>query len=101
MSRLRFCLTAVIVAAFMSSSAFAQTPASPPAAKPAPAAATADAPKPSTTAQVEKWTKRQWETAKKEWAKDKKKWSDCQKQSKDQKLDGRKSWSFLYTCMKS
>ncbi len=52
-------------------------------------------------AQVEAWTTKQWEAAKKKWAKDKKKWSDCQTQSSKQKLEGRKSWSFLYTCMTS
>lgn len=85
MSRHRFCLTAIAVAAVMSSSAaVAQTSS-----------------QPSAAAQVEKWTTKQWETAKKEWIKDKKKWADCRKQSKDQKLEGRKSWSFLYKCMTS
>ena len=41
----------------------------------------------------------QWEAAKREWAKDKAKWADCRAQSSKQKLEGRKSWSFLYTCM--
>ena len=85
MSRLRFYLTAIAVAAVMSSSAaIAQT-----------------SPQPSTATQVEKWTTKQWAAAQKEWAKDKKKWADCRKQSKDQKLEGRKSWSFLYKCMTS
>ena len=39
--------------------------------------------------------------AQKEWAKDQTKWSDCQKQSGKKHLDGRKSWSFLYSCMTS
>jgi len=51
--------------------------------------------------QVETWTMRQWEAAQKKWAKDKTKWSDCQKQSGNRHLEGRKSWSFLYTCMTS
>jgi len=85
MSRLRFYLTAIAVAAVMSfSAAIAQT-----------------SPQPSTATQVEKWTTKQWAAAQKEWAKDKKKWADCRKQSKDQKLEGRKSWSFLYKCMTS
>lgn len=100
MSRLRFCLTAIAFAAAMGSSAIAQTPLSPPAAKTAPAASTPDSSKPSTATQVEKWTTKQWDAAKKEWAKDKKKWADCRKQSGEQKLEGRKSWSFLYACMK-
>jgi hypothetical protein len=54
---------------------------------------------PNVTTKVEKWTTKQWNAAKMEWAKDKTKWADCQHQSTDQKLTGRKSWSFLYTCM--
>ncbi len=48
---------------------------------------------------VSKWTTKQWNQAKAKWAKEKEKWADCQKQSKDQKLTGRKSWSFLASCM--
>jgi hypothetical protein len=101
MSRLRYCLTAIAVATVMSSSAIGQTPLPPSAAKAAPAAPAADSSKPSTATQVEKWTKTQWAAAKKEWAKDTKKWADCRKQSGEQKLEGRKSWSFLYKCMTS
>ena len=54
---------------------------------------------PSTVTKVENWTSKQWNAAKTEWARDKAKWVDCQHQSTDQKLTGRKSWSFLYTCM--
>lgn len=97
MSRIQFCLKAVAVATVMSSSAIAQISVSPPAAKTAPAA---ESSKPSAATQVEKWTTKQWETAKTEWVKDKAKWADCQKQSKSQKLEGRKSWSFLYKCMR-
>ena len=50
---------------------------------------------------VSKWTSKQWNRAKAEWAKEKEKWADCQKQSKDQNLTGRKSWSFLASCMTS
>jgi hypothetical protein len=50
---------------------------------------------------VSKWTSKQWNRAKAEWAKEKEKWADCQKQSKDQNLTGRKSWSFLASCMNS
>ncbi len=48
---------------------------------------------------VENWTIKQWNSAKREWAKDKSQWADCRQQSMKQKLTGRKSWSFLYTCM--
>ena len=58
-----------------------------------------DLSKRSTAAKVETWTRKQWDAAKKEWAKDKAKWADCRKQSGEQKLKGRKSWSFLYKCM--
>jgi len=48
---------------------------------------------------VSKWTLKQWNQAKAKWAKEKEKWADCRKQSKEQNLTGRKSWSFLYSCM--
>jgi hypothetical protein len=48
---------------------------------------------------VSKWTLKQWNQAKAKWAKEKEKWTDCRKQSKEQNLTGRKSWSFLYSCM--
>jgi len=66
--------------------AVAQTPAAPAA-------------QPSTTTNLENWTTKQWNDAKRTWAKDTTKWADCQQQSKQQKLTGRKSWSFLYNCM--
>ena len=48
---------------------------------------------------VSKWTSEQWNRAKAEWAKEEEKWADCQRQSKEQKLTGQKSWSFLASCM--
>ncbi len=102
MSRLGFSLAAIALAAAIGcGAAFAQSPASPTAIKRAPVASAADASAPSTAAQVETWTAKQWDAAKKKWSKDKAKWSDCQKQSNAQKLEGRKSWSFTYTCMTS
>jgi hypothetical protein len=98
MSRTQFCLKAALVAAMLSSStAIAQAPSSQPAGKPSAAAPS----HPTTATQLEKWTNKQWEAAKKRWAKDKKKWAGCRMQSREQKLEGRKSWSFLYTCMTS
>jgi hypothetical protein len=85
MSHIRRCLMAIALVAAASTGAIAQAPAS----------------KPSTAEQVETWSRKQWDAAKKEWAKDKTKWADCRKQSSDQKLKGRKSWSFVYTCMTS
>jgi hypothetical protein len=67
-----------------------------------PALAQATAPAPTTSSKIDdvsKWTTKQWNHAKAEWAKEKQKWADCQKQSKDQKLTGRKSWSFLASSM--
>jgi hypothetical protein len=80
---------------------FAQAPASPPATTAAPAASAPTSTQPSAAARVETWTRKQWAAAKKEWARDKTKWADCRKQSSKQKLEGRKSWSFLYKCMTS
>lgn len=99
MSRTGFCLTAAFLAAILSSAAIAQTSASPPAAKPGPATSAANSSKALIPTQVENWTEDQWEAAKKEWAKETTKWADCEKQSSKQKLEGRKSWPFLYKCM--
>ncbi len=59
---------------------------------------------PSTSSKIDdvsKWTSKQWNRAKAEWEKEKEKWADCQKLAKDQNLTGRKSWSFLASCMTS
>ena len=37
--------------------------------------------------------------AKQKWSQDKAKWNACNQDTKDQKLSGRKSWSYLYDCM--
>ena len=50
---------------------------------------------------VASWTTRQWQAAQKVWAKDEVHWATCRKQASDQKLAGRHSWTFLYTCMTS
>jgi hypothetical protein len=101
MNRTRAFVTAGLVLAGMAAcgAAYAQTPAPPLAPTPAPAASAPPSSKPSAAARVETWTRKQWDAAQKEWAKDKAKWADCRKQSKAQKLSGRKSWSFLYQCM--
>jgi hypothetical protein len=98
MSRSIVCLTAVCFIAVLSSAAIAQTSVSPPKTSVSPTPAT-DSSKASMATQVETWTEAQWEAAKNEWAKDTAKWADCQKQSSTQKLEGRKSWPFLYKCM--
>src|SRR5215475_8301468 len=53
----------------------------------------------STIDDVSQWTTEQWNRAKATWEKETDKWADCEKQSKDQNLAGRKSWSFLASCM--
>ena len=53
----------------------------------------------SKTEDVSKWTQKQWNAAKVKWMKEKDKWSSCNKQAANEKLSGRKSWSFIYTCM--
>ena len=84
MKKLAFIIAALAMGAGV---AFAQTPVAPTA-------------QPSAVTKVENWTTKQWNTAKTEWAKEEKtKWADCRQQSTDRKLAGRKSWSFLYTCM--
>jgi hypothetical protein len=68
------------------------------------AQATAPAPAPSTSSKVDdvsRWTEEQWNRAKAQWAMEKEKWANCQKQAQDQNLTGRKSWSFLASCMTS
>jgi hypothetical protein len=102
-------LAVILAGAVASGLALAQTiPPSPPAAtdsKPAPKAAeskTQDSKSGvSTATQVQDWTRRQWNAMTKEWSKDKAKWADCRKKSSDRKLSGRKSWSYLYECMKA
>jgi hypothetical protein len=100
MSLVRSVLVSVAVAGMvMSGEVLAQAPAP---------EQTAPAKEPSTTAKVEakadevaKWSTKEWNKAKVKWAKEKEKWAGCQKQSKDQALTGRKSWSFLASCMTS
>ena len=65
-----------------------------------PTTSIAQAPKDaSTTQDVSKWTQKQWNAAKAKWMKEKDKWESCGKQATKEKLSGRKSWSFIYTCM--
>jgi hypothetical protein len=104
MSLVRSALVSVAVAGMvMSGPAVAQTPApdtSTPAKEPAKEPSTA-AKIQSKAEDVAKWTGKEYRKAKAEWAKEKDKWASCQKQSKDQGLTGRKSWTFLASCMTS
>lgn len=97
MNHIRTTLLAFITIGWMTGAGYAQTATSTPAPAPAPAPTSSRAADDAT--KVETWTKQQWNAAKKEWEKDKVKWASCQKQSTKQKLAGRKSWSFLYSCM--
>jgi hypothetical protein len=92
-------VSVVLVGAVACGASFAQSPMTSPTKTPAPAATTPISSNSSVATQVETWTMKQWDAAKREWAKDKTKWADCEKQSDKQKLEGRKSWSFLYKCM--
>jgi hypothetical protein len=83
MSRIRLSIGAAVLAAALAVSAQAQTA------------------EPSTTNKVKTWTQKKWNAAKVEWRKDKAKWESCNQQATDHHLSGRKSWSFVYDCMKS
>ena len=50
---------------------------------------------------VSKWTQKQWNAAKAKWSQEQAKWGACNKKATDQKLTGRKSWSFIASCMTS
>jgi hypothetical protein len=100
-TRAFFASSVFLVAAAACGVSFAQAPSTPSAKPPTATAAAPISSSPSAAAKVETWTTKQWDAAKQEWAKDKTKWAGCEKQSDKQKLEGRKSWSFLYTCMKT
>ena len=96
MSRLRLSLTVDALAASLACGvALAQStmPA------PNPGQMAQASPEPSAATKVENWTKKQWNAAKQKWSQDKAKWNACNQDTKDQKLSGRKSWSYLYDCM--
>ena len=94
MSRLCLSLTVAALAASLTCGvALAQSTA------PNPALKTQASSEPSTAAKVENWTKKQWNAAKQKWSQDKAKWNACNQDTKDRRLSGRKSWSYLYDCM--
>ncbi len=90
MPRIRLAVGAAIFAASFALAAQAQTPAPKPGAT-----------EPSMTTKVQNWTQKQWNAAKREWAKDKAKWDTCNRQATERHLSGRKSWSYIYDCMKT
>jgi hypothetical protein len=93
MNRLRACLaaSAFVGAVACVGAAFAQAPVSQAAATPSSSV--------SATTRAETWTKKEWAAMQSEWAKDREKWTGCRNRADEQKLAGRKSWSFLYQCM--
>jgi hypothetical protein len=89
--RIKWLLTATVIAGVVGSGvAFSQEPKKDPSAPP-----------PTTSEKVKAISKKEWDKMKGQWAKQKEKWADCNKQSQDQKLTGRKSWSFIASCMTS
>jgi hypothetical protein len=98
MHAVRSALAAAAIFAVAASGAALAQETTPPSATPAPSSEPASK-TPSKADEVSEWSGKQWNRAKAQFAKEKDKWTDCQKQAKDQKLAGRKSWSFLYTCM--
>ena len=54
---------------------------------------------PSTWDQTKEMTRKEWDAAKKKWAQQKVKWNDCNRQSRNEKLEAPKSWSFIASCM--
>ena len=54
---------------------------------------------PSTWDQTKEMTRKEWDVAKKKWAQEKVKWTDCNRQSRKDKLEAPKSWSFIASCM--
>jgi hypothetical protein len=87
---LRRTVCAVVTLAFVGVAALGQTAA--PAPSPTPTIS-------SKVDDVSKWTNKQWHAARAKWAKERQKWADCEKRSKELKLSGKQSWSFLAMCM--
>jgi hypothetical protein len=89
-STLSLIVAGVLAAGVLGTAAQAQAPVRAPAAP-------STASKPADGASA--WTRKKWIEAKAKWSQEKEKWADCRRQSKDQKLSGRKSWSFIASCM--
>jgi hypothetical protein len=100
MHQIRSALAAVAILG-IAGTALAQAPAPSTPPPSSPPAASAPSAASSAAEDVSKWTRKQWAAARAKWAKEKEKWADCRKQAKDQNLTGRKSWSFLSSCMTS
>jgi hypothetical protein len=90
MRRFRLAVGSALLAAALVVSAQAQAPAP-----------KSGATEPTTTTKVQNWSRSKWNAAKREWVKDKAKWDVCNQRATEQHLSGRKSWSFIYDCMKA
>jgi uncharacterized membrane protein len=102
MSRFTLSVAVIVLSTFIVSGvALAKTtaPTRPAATTSAPAASTKS--QPSAMDKAKDMTRKQWNAMKKKWAQEKDKWASCNKQSKDQKLSGPKSWTFIGKCMTS
>jgi len=66
---------------------------------PKPAAKVEQRAEPSVWDQTKEMTRKEWDVAKKKWAQQKVKWNDCNRQSRKEKLEAPKSWSFIANCM--
>jgi hypothetical protein len=94
MGSFRFMLIGAVLAAMIAhGGAFAQT-----APDPTVVAAAKQA-EPAEKKKEETWTRKKWNEARKKWAQQKEKWGDCTRQSRAQKLRGRKRWTFIAECM--
>lgn len=49
--------------------------------------------------QTKQMTRKEWDVAKRKWEQEKAKWNDCNRQSRKEKLEAPKSWSFIASCM--
>lgn len=98
MPSLRIALTAALLTAALSVSAYAQMPwqgdttTGTTQTRPSSSSSTVD--------EVKTWTRKQYNAARAEWMKDERRWAGCRARARTQKLHGRANWSFLYTCMK-
>ena len=91
-------LAALAVALTSGMVAAQQTPPPKPAAK---VERKVEPPKPELSVwdQTKEMTRKEWDAAKKKWAQQKVKWNDCNQQSRKEKLEAPKSWSFIASCM--
>jgi hypothetical protein len=96
MSRMHCTLALCALAVALTSGTVAAQQQQPP---PRPAAKVEQKAQPSVWDQTKDMTRKEWNSAKKKWAQEKVKWNDCNRQSRQEKLEAPKSWSFIASCM--